>query len=445
MADPAQIRTRRWQRWWLVPLFVLGLVAAMAFAAFAWWSPVQTGTDLTDSELIRKTFLSGRLFSTREVRAQIGEERFWRSMRNAIRNRPSDAEARLRAWMERADPRRPRFFQAGIDWMLMRLQAGWQQRDARLWTAEMLLATEFVDVAIPVLPELMQQAESGNLLYARQGVDALGNLRGGAILALPILFRRLEGTPGYLGPSLVEAISKIDLRGTNSAGRMVRLLPQANRGTRVALLSAIGGYARYQPDLVTNLWPAVHAERDVAAAAIQGLSQARQLTPDRLERFRRGFQSPDPRLRWLSLNLVAASGAPAAGFIPELRQQALYHSPDQDTALGALKLLLSPEAKQPREVHLAIAEAFLASDNSQAAWETLITLPALGPTDAQVLALLTQALSHASANVRARAAEMLGQMGALARPVRSQLLLLQNDEWKMVRDAVEAALPKIGE
>ncbi|HTH47447.1 MAG TPA: HEAT repeat domain-containing protein [Candidatus Limnocylindria bacterium] len=445
MAALVQNRPRRWLKWWLVPLIVFGLAAVLAVVTISRWSQVLDGDDHGDSELIRQIFLSGRLFNTKEVRAQIGEERFWRSIKRAISNRPSDAEARLREWMERANPKRPRLLQTGIDWMLLRLQGGWQQRDARLRTAEMLLASEFVDVAIPALPELMQLAESSDFIYAMEGADALGNLRGGAIQALPVLLGRLERSQGGLAPALVESIGKIDPRGTNSAGRMVRLLPKAPRGIRIALLPQIGAYARYQPELATNLWAAVREDRDLAFAAVQGLSRARQLTPERLERFRRGFQSADPDLRWLSLNLVAASGTSAAGFIPELRQPALYHSPDQDTALGALKLLLSAEARQSREVRLAAAEALLASDNSSVAWEALTALPSLGATEARTLSLASQALGHVSANVRARAAEMLGQLGTAARPARPQLLALRNDEWKMVRDAVEIALPKIGE
>ena len=93
----------------------------------------------------------------------------------------------------------------------------------------------------------------------------------------------------------------------------------------------------------------------------------------------------------------------------------------------------------------AAAEALIASDSAGDAWDAVSKLDQLGLDSAQMLSSVTNALVHPSENVRAKAAETLGQLGPAARPALPQLRALRQDEWKMVRDAVEAALPKIGE
>lgn len=134
-----------------------------------------------------------------------------------------------------------------------------------------------------------------------------------------------------------------------------------------------------------------------------------------------------------------------AGFVPELRRVALHQSPTQGAALEALKTLFSRSPSQPPAIRLAAAEALVASDNATAAWGALIGLGSLGADEAQAWVPIIEALAHPSPNVRAKAAELLGKLGPEARPALPQLRALQKDEWKMVRDAVEIALPKIGE
>ena len=95
--------------------------------------------------------------------------------------------------------------------------------------------------------------------------------------------------------------------------------------------------------------------------------------------------------------------------------------------------------------HLAAAEAMVASDSAGDAWEALTQLGPLGADADQILTLATGALGHPSACVRAEAAEILARLGPSARPALPKLRALRQDKWKMVRDAVEFALPKIGE
>ena len=443
MDVPAQNRPRRWLPWWLVPLLVVSLLGVVSFLALHLWSPPQDDRADGDSLLIRNAAFSGSNSGLKELQAQIGEARFWRSIRRDLANRPADWEDALHTWMQY--PNHSRLVQSLIDRLLPRLESRWFPREERLQTATMILSHHFQHVAVPVLPELMQLAESSRDLYAQQGIETLESLQEGAAAALPRLLRRLEIAKWYVGPTLATAIGRIDPQGAMSARRMVALLPTAPRTTRIALLPVIGSFARQQPGLETNLWPALQEGRDLATAAIQGLSLARQLTPERLEPFRKGFQSDDTNISWLSLNLVAASGPMAAGFIPELRQVALHQSPDQATALGALRAVLSAEARQTAEHRFAAAEALIASDSSAAAWDALVVLPSIDPNAEQPRLLATKALAHPVANIRAKGADVLGRLGPAARPAGPQLRALRNDEWKMVRDAVELALRKIGE
>ena len=443
MDVPAQNRPRRRLSWWLVPLLVVSLIGVAAFLALRLWSPPLDDGANSDSLLIRNAAFYGSNSRLKDVRTQLGEERFWRSIKRDLANRPADWEDALHTWMQY--PNHSRLVQGIIDKLLPQLESRWFPREERLQTATMILSQNFQHTAVPALPELIQLAESSRGLYAQQGIETLERLREGAAAALPRLLRRLENANGYVGPTLATAIGNIDQQGASSAQRMVALLPTAPKATRVALLPVIGAFARYHAGLETNLWPALQEGRDLASAAIQGLSLARQLTPERLEPFRKGFQSEDTNISWLSLNLVAASGPMAAGFVPELRQVALRQSPDQATAMGALRTVLSAEARQLADLRFAAAEALIASDNSGAAWEALVVLPSIDPNGEQTRLLATKALAHPVANIRAKGADVLGRLGPAARPALPQLRALRNDEWKMVRDAVELALPKIGE
>ena len=143
------------------------------------------------------------------------------------------------------------------------------------------------------------------------------------------------------------------------------------------------------------------------------------------------------------MNLVSAAWPNAGRFLPELREAASHRSADQALALTALRSMLMAEFLD-KDQRLAAAEAMIASDSAGDAWKALTQLEPLGADAEQILTLATEALGHPSACVRAEAVEMLGQMGAAARPALPWLRGLQSDPWKMVRDAAESALPKIG-
>ncbi len=445
MAVLAPNRPRRWLRWWLVPLLVFGFLAVTGFAALHWFSPASDGSD-SDSELIHQQVFAGPHRSPEEVRAQIGEERFWRVIRSAITGRPSDGEIRFREWMRSGYGRRPSALQAAIDKLQPRLEEGWGQRENRFNETMMILRTEYGNTVTPILPELIGLAESGRREYATEGIEALANLREGAVGAVPMLFRRLESDRGDLVWDLAYAIGQIDPQSSQSAGRMLELLRKVSKPRRIVILPVIGLFALHQPELATNLWPALHEDHETAQAAIRGLNYADQLTSERIEPFRKEFASDDANERWVALNLVVNSDASVmAGFVPELRRVALHQSPTQSAALEALKTLFSQNPSQPPSIRLAAAEALVASDNATAAWGALIGLSSLGADEVQTWLPITEALAHPSPNVRAKAAELLGKLGPAARPALPQLRALQNDQWKMVRDAVEIALPKIGE
>lgn len=61
------------------------------------------------------------------------------------------------------------------------------------------------------------------------------------------------------------------------------------------------------------------------------------------------------------------------------------------------------------------------------------------------MTLITVALANPNAEVRAKAAERLGELVPAARSALPQLRGLRQDPEQAVRDAVDLALPKIGE
>ena len=90
------------------------------------------------------------------------------------------------------------------------------------------------------------------------------------------------------------------------------------------------------------------------------------------------------------------------------------------------------------------AEAILASDSNDFALSALSGVYLFGTGWPQVT-LITVALANPNAEVRAKAAERLGELGPAARPALPKLRGLRQDPEQAVRDAVELALPKIGE
>ena len=197
--------------------------------------------------------------------------------------------------------------------------------------------------------------------------------------------------------------------------------------------------------MATNLWPALrHPNTNVVDGAIRGLARAGLLTADYLEEHRAGFHSADEHTRWLSLSLVAHAGANAGGFVSELRAAGLRKGPHQHLALFGLTMVLESSKEAPTEQRFAAAEALLASDDADHALSAFGRLDQFGSGSPQVT-LITGALINPNAEVRAEAARRLGVMGPAARPALPNLRTLRQDPEQFVRDAVELALPKIGE
>ncbi len=392
-------------------LLVSVALGVSAWVAFNRWRP--SSEDSEDLELIFESALSARRLNANEIRAQIGDERFWRAIKAGIQDRPTEWEAgfweRLK-WKGRS----PAWFQVMLDEFLSPFEKRWKRRDQRLNTALSIIMWDLKKTATPVLPELIGLAGSRRDNYALLGIQGLLALQENAAPALPLLFRRLEREDGFASV-VAEAINTIDPAGDPSTLRFVALLRQATDRGRAALLPAIGQRARHRPELATNLWPALqHTNLDVVGGAISGLARAGLLTVAYLESHRAGFHSTDGRTRWLSLNLVANAGLNAGGFVPELRAIGLVKGPLQSTALACLTELLSSK-KPPIKQRFAAAEALLASDSATDALSALGLLEQFGASWPQVVALITGALAHPDTEVRAEAARHLGVMGPAAR------------------------------
>ncbi|HTH48760.1 MAG TPA: HEAT repeat domain-containing protein [Candidatus Limnocylindria bacterium] len=168
--------------------------------------------------------------------------------------------------------------------------------------------------------------------------------------------------------------------------------------------------------------------REVVMAAIEGLAEARQLTSDRLEAFRAGFHSEVGSEHWLSVMIVGASGSGvAARFVPELIGAADPRSPDSKRALQGLFLVMTGAAA-PADRRFSAAEAYLALESNPDRWGALNSLSRQGTNAACLLPVVIPMLNDTTPNVRAKAAEVLGQIGPAARPALPQLRALQNDE-----------------
>ena len=440
LQDSPKRRSRRWLALWLV------LLVSVALGVSAWVASNRSrppSEDSKDLELIFESALSAGRLNANEVRAQIGDERFWRAIKAGIQDRPTEWEAGV--WERlKWNGRFPAWFQVMLDEFLSPFEKRWKRRDQRLNTALSNIMWNLKKTATPVLPELIGLAGSRRDNYALLGIQGLLALQEEAAPALPLLFRRLERAENF-PRRFADAIQAIDPDGDQTSLRFVELLPRITAYQRSEILPVLGSRARQNPELATNLWPALQdPDQNVVIGAMQGLGRAGLLTAAYLEPHRVGFHSTDAHTRWLSLNLVAHSGVNAAGFVPELRAVGLHKGPDQYAALSGLTMVLFSR-EPPTEQRFAAAEALLASDSAPNALSALRLLEDFGARWPQLVALITGALAHPDAEVRAEAARHLGVMGPAARPALPQLRALRQDPEKQVRDAVELALPKIGE
>ncbi len=378
-----------------------------------------------------------------EIRTRIGDERFLRAIKEGIRGRPADWEAGLLTWLP-GKGRIPAGLQVVMDGDLSPLVKLWGPRAERLNTALTVIKRGPQEFARLVLPELIDLAGSRHLQYALNGIRVLQALGEQATPALPVLFRQLEREDSF-HPSIAEAIHAIDPAGDRSIPRFLELLPKSTARQRAAILPILGAHASRHPELATNFWPLLrHPDQNVLLGAIRGLGRAGLLTPAYLEPHRSGFHSTNADTRWLSLNLVAHAGADAAGFVPELRAVGLLKGPGQNIALSVLTTVLFSKGP-PTGQRFAAAEAILASDSAHEAIFAMHLVQDFGSGWPQVVTLIEGALANPDAEVRSEAANQLGQLGPAARPALPKLRALRQDGSKRVRDAVELALPKIGE
>ena len=294
MSTTPQDSPKRRSRGWLVPLLVLGLMGIVGFGAVKLLT-LNKGSD--DGEpLDLASFRNARL-SSHEIRSRVGEERFWRSLKSSILNRPTESEIRFQNWSADQRGRQPQWLQAAIERLLSRWDNRWRLRIERVGTALRLIEMDLKETAMPVLPELIGLIDSRVISDSYHGIQVLRVLHEKGAPVLPDLFRLLERTQQGR-PDVVVAINEIDLKGDQSTLPFIALLQKASAPNRAAILPIIGKRAQLHPALATNLWSALeHDDRDVVLAAVHGLAVSRQLTSVRLESFRPGFHSPDTRAR----------------------------------------------------------------------------------------------------------------------------------------------------
>lgn len=442
MSAALQDSPKRRSRRWLVGLSLAALGVSIWLAEDYRRVRSQSAADFA---LIQRNFPLDPTSGSKQVIAQIGKARFWRAVRDGIRGRSDGWEARFRDWLTFKQGRQPKWLQAVMSTLLPLCERRWKQQDDRLGTALMLIELDLKETAAPLLPELMGLFGSKDFNHRSSGLRALRQLRGSAAPALPALFHRLESAGGSTF-AFAEAINDIDPDSVRTSQHLVELLPKVTAHQRSGILPVLGDRARRHRELATNLWPTLQdPDSNVVVGGIVGLARAGLLTPSYLEQHRAGFRSADTRTRWLSLELVAHSGTSAGGFVPELRAIGLRAGPNKTTALSSL-LEVVFRSDAPADQRFAATEAILASDAPHDAWSAIDILFRdfrFGPT--KVVPLFTGALANANAEVRTKAAETLGNLGSTARSALPELRALRQDPEKQVRDAVESALPKIGE
>jgi HEAT repeat protein len=230
-------------------------------------------------------------------------------------------------------------------------------------------------------------------------VRALGTIGGGGEWTEQ-LAARLDDSKLQL--AVVEALAKLKLEGV--APKLIALYPKAERPVRVAILEALSSAGDAgKPTLESALQD---DDRDVRAAAVRAMAQAQ------------------PNLETFVPVLATSLGDSNA----ILRQAAA----DATSEL----------AEKQSEKLLPLVEPLvkLASNDSERTL-AIDTLRSLRVRDLDAIGL---AIDSPVVEVRIWGVERLGSMGAGARPARSKLEELMNDQNEYVRRASRRALQRLG-
>jgi HEAT repeat protein len=201
----------------------------------------------------------------------------------------------------------------------------------------------------------------------------------------------------------------------------------------VAFFLVVAGCASERDKLVAAL---ERSEVEARRAAARALGEEREADERVVGALTKAVEDADAEVRRLSIDALGNFGASAKASLP-----ALTHALGDSEPAVELRAALAVQKIEPGnpESQRALIAAMRRGDG-----RILLQVGAMGEKAAWAVPTLATLLSHEAPQVRAVAAQTLGQIGPGARTAEAALRRATNDSNVAVQEAARAALVRIG-
>jgi HEAT repeat protein len=297
--------------------------------------------------------------------------------------------------------------------------------------------------AVPTLAALHERLDDKQAGFLKAIVaEQLGRIGTNAHAAIPTLLKGAKAPNQQpVRMAAIAALVRIDPTGADSSSTLCTLIFDPDQVVVLAAVNALGGMARYSPELVPQLRVALKdSQLLVCVAAARHMKQLRILVRGDMEPFLQDLRSSKAVIRCRGASVLMHARDFAAEVVPPLVLAASdVDAKVREAALNSL-VEFAWDPGVIRTCRLAAAEAVLRHGDPNQSWLMMDALPRIEATSPETLQLLVAALQNAAERTRGKAAQTLGRLGPLAKEAVPELTKLLDDEWRNVREAATNAL-----
>ena len=271
----------------------------------------------------------------------------------------------------------------------------------------------------------------------RAAADALGEIGSSASRSLPQIVSLFSDGDANVIAAAARAVGKIGSRSSRYSEDLIKLMAHRDERVREAATEALGASGRSRKrvdDLQKQLSDPAPSVRVAAAIVLGDIGPRAAPASQKIVRL---LADDDASVREAAQQALAGIGKPAVRAL-----MAAIGSGDPVFSLDIVATLV----RIGSDSISALTETFGDSDGPLLARRySAMALAELYDTDARVIVVLTKGLVDENAEIRAAAAEGLGDVGMPAESALPQLLLMSRDqrEPSLVRERVISALADI--
>ncbi len=270
---------------------------------------------------------------------------------------------------------------------------------------------------------------------------ALGKLGAKAALAVPDLIVALKGSDNDVREKSAEALGLIGKEATSAVPGLLEKLNDSNEKVRQAAALALGrvGHEGKTPlDMLLTMMKLENQAPNALRMTVQLLSRHGRDALRALPQLIPLLRHEGPGVRVMTAFAVGQIGPEAGAAAAELRRALDDPYPAVQVWAAGAYARVTGEA----EPTLPVLARLLPCGEPQMRTDLAYAVKYVG---APALSLLRENLRHSDARYRLGAAEVLGRMGAAARPTLAELEAALKDADSRVRQAAEAAVKQIGQ